>query len=83
MGYNAPKQTVSQFQLKGRYAPDSICPLPGSPVRTSYYICLDPVCMIPRLRTWRVPPYQAGTGHHHHRECKDRQAQISERGYQV
>ena len=22
MGYNAPKQTVSQFQLKGRYVKD-------------------------------------------------------------
>lgn len=49
------------FSLKAD-TPDSICPLPGSPVRTSYYICLDPVCMIPRLRMWRAPPYPAGTG---------------------
>ena len=42
--------------------PDSICPLPGSPARTSFYICLVPVCMIPRLRMWRAPPYPAGTG---------------------
>ena len=42
--------------------PDSICLLPGSPAKTSFYICLVPVCMIPRLRMWRAPPYLAGTG---------------------
>ena len=41
--------------------PDSICRLPGSPAKTSFYICLIPVYMIPRLRMWRAPPYPAGT----------------------
>ena len=56
-----PKQTVSQFQLKGRYARQYLSFARKSSKDFLLY-CLAPVCMIPRLRMWRAPPYPAGTG---------------------
>ena len=59
MGYNAPNKVVSQFQLKGRYARQYLS-FAGSPVRTSYSICLVPVCTIPQQRMWKALLFPAG-----------------------
>ncbi len=82
MGYNAPKQTVSQFQLKGRYARQYLSFAGKSSKDFLLYLSGPGVYDSPAadVESTSVPGRNGG---YHHRECKNRQAQISERGYQI
>ena len=81
MGYNTPKQTVSQFQLKGRYARQYLSFAGKSSKDFLLYLSGPGVYDSPAADVESTSVRQERG--HHHRECKDRKAQISERGYQV
>lgn len=49
MGYLPEKKTVSQFDLKGRFARQYLS-FAGKSSKDFLYICPDPVCTIPRQR---------------------------------
>lgn len=82
MGYNAPKQTVSQFQLKGRYARQYLSFAGKSSKDFLLYLSGPGVYDSPAavVESTSVP---GRNGDHPHRECKGRPPQVSERGYQV